>query len=311
MTMFCPEETGLYVVTIDSWTHEIEAKNPTDARSQGVKVLREILANESGLNFHSATLFRLARARLKNSNYSQPPNRTILEFLPKHTQEWLTGFWEGDGSIGGKSSSLSISFSQKDPQILYYIASLLEGSQLYRSNLGMFLLQTNKKNLSFSLLNIISNNIVSQPRINQIEALIPKLSFKTSIPKIHKPTYPWIAGFWDAEGFMYLDKRVENLCISLTQKDQDVLARIREFTGLGRLSKYKSTGFTKDYQWYLDWQGKSAQTIVPQIIRYSKNQKKRTQLLEALDYLSKTKRIWKNYLQLISFPDTPPELEVV
>jgi len=138
--------------------------------------------------------------------------------LPPEEEEWLTGFTEGDGWV---ASGPSICYEQKDPRILGHIRSLLspwsEGS-LFPTYWGGWRLAYASKYLFAGLALLLSKHTVT----TTWSALLGV--------KKHTPTLPWIAGFWDAEGWSGTVTGTglrKNLTVSVSQDDREGLSDIR------------------------------------------------------------------------------------
>ena len=162
-----------------------------------------------------------------------------LNRLPEEEKEWLTGFLEGDGSLGRTRDSLYISFYQKDRRILDYIKTLLQTKRPVQID------QRSLHSLSFPnldyilpLLELFSQSLVTPKYVQRLQDIrsLYNLNFTISI---HKPTIPWICGFFDAEGCIH--RQGPSLYMDFACKDQIVLEEIKEVIG-GHISPKSGAG---------------------------------------------------------------------
>jgi len=322
-----------YIVTIGPWSKEVEAEGNNQARYLGVQMLTKEAKETYSMNLKARPLWDMARTKLKRqttpeeqleiqrlleekleksrARKEEKENRELVRQgllkrklegqkqleevftkLPQEDKEWLTGFWEGDGSI----SADNITFYQKNSQILLHIRHLLRLRHLPRQYNTTWSLAIGITSGFYALLKVISENVVSQHRIDQINNL-ENLKVKFNLVP-HKPTYPWFVGFWDAEGYVdSYEEQNPTLRLSISQKEPDVLEAIKDMVGSGRLNKYKSSGFTKNFQWYLEWGGEQGRFLIPFILKYSKNQEKKEKLLNSIGMLVAKTKVWKVYLE--------------
>ena len=138
-------------------------------------------------------------------------------------EQWLTGFTEGDGSIG-LYRSIQVTYGQKEREILDYINSLHPGGHVSRDKLNFYRLFYRSNRTCVPLLAILAKYVVSIHTSKRLNTILNSLD----IPSItaHNPTLHWLAGFFDAEGSS--DNQPH---ISISQKGRDTLDAIMSMFG--------------------------------------------------------------------------------
>ena len=281
-----------YIVTIGPWSKEVEAENHNQARSIGVQVLTKEAEEIHGMDLKAKPLWDIAKIKLRidHRKVALSFKKETQSIFPKEDREWVTGFWEGDSGIYYQGSPI-ISFPQKEPQILYYIKDTFNLVSEPKPGVEIWNLDISVKAGAYLILKVLMENVVSVSKTQQINKIL-NLMGQPNITS-HKPTFPWLGGFWDAEGSPILSDNT--LQLSISQKEVEVLEEIQDLVGFGRLHRWKSSGFTKNPQWYLEFGGYQARLLIPYILKYSKNEKKRSRLLSMVETLSSRARIWKGY----------------
>ena len=101
--------------------------------------------------------------------------------------EWVTGFFEGDGSFyyyGG-----AVSFAQKEPQILEYIKSVVgSGTLTWNGQCWLLLLYQES---AARLVKTFREYVACPHRLVQLRHFCAA--------ELHEPTKDWFVGFWDAK----------------------------------------------------------------------------------------------------------------
>lgn len=223
---------------------------------------------------------------MKSSDKEMSGYNTYLEALPEETKQWLTGFFEGDGSLY-RSQNIGLSFGQRDRQILDYIKELLmlEGSPSFGNTgrNGFWILRIERKAKVLPLLLLLSNRFVCPTRIAQFRNI-----FDIDVVE-QNPTFPWLVGFWDAEGHSKLSymSKVE---LYIAQGDRKPLEKLQCLVGAGSLGK------NGDKYWDLEWVGFATKKVVPYILQFSKNQDKTAKLVGNLLVAAQFSRPWAAFL---------------
>lgn len=210
-----------------------------------------------------------------------------LESPPQHEAEWLTGFWEGDGSLQLVNQTLQVIFSQKDPRVLDHIKLLLglQDKKLYQRSIP-----TQFYNLRVAgsqaevLLELLCNHLVSEDRVQQILRAVEPLSLNL-VPTLHEPTLPWIAGFFDAEGSIGYNGNKRNKYIylgaSISQKNVEVLEKIQDVIG-GQLGRPRKQSLNDTEISRLSLRKSEILDFLPSWLKYSHNPQKQERLYKHL-----------------------------
>jgi len=209
--------------------------------------------------------------------FRKPP-LVSLEGCSSEFKDWLTGFWEGDGTIDvGWDTTFRIEFVQKDRSVLDYISAAL-GSKVSPtplSDTGCWVLGFARRVDAEVLLELFCERVVTPPRVLQIQMVICKYGLDFCV-RGNKPTFDWLSGFWDAEGSSSLGSSLE---VMVTQKDLESLEIIRDFVGSGRI--YKSSA--KGSVWYdLRWIGVVGRDVGLKILQGSKYDYKKAETLSRI-----------------------------
>ncbi len=193
-----------------------------------------------------------------------------MEGAEMNTQEeqWLTGFWEGDGSAFiSARGQLTVNFSQMERTILEYVDSLTEGGRFNTGAHNISMLQFHGLKC-IPLLAIFARHVVSKHSIERLAKLSGAL--EALVPRV--PTTDWLIGFFDAEGW---PGRQPSLAIE--QKERDVLDKIVASFG-GSVHLYHQG---TSYRWFLG--GNEARELAHKIAGRSHNSLKAKRVL---DYFS-------------------------
>lgn len=202
--------------------------------------------------------------------------------------EWLTGFFEGDGTTfctermdgqGYKFLRPVICFTQKEPQILEYIKSEINSGHLYfAGERPGWHLKLDSKKMCKPLLQRLSPYLTAALSLKRTNAVLSKLDM--SIVDRNKVTLNWFVGFWDAEGYSSVQRCNHNniqytyLKIGVSHKDKGVLTEISQLFG----GKIYDKGADM-YEWC--FQRDTIHSFVMELLLYhSKNLSKHTKLLE-------------------------------
>lgn len=211
-------------------------------------------------------------------------------------KDWLTGFFEGDGTCfltdvvspkNGKSYTRTIiTFTQKELQILEFIRDLLGIGSLYLAGRGpCWNLKCSSHKQCRVLLNIFREHLVMERSVERANKLFEFLGIAKA--KQSLPSIDWITGFWDAEGFSSIVKReyeakngykqYKNIVIGISQKNKEVLSTILEFYGVGRIYTNKR-GVS---EWRIS--GKDATEFSDVLLESSQNVSKKMKLIKDLE----------------------------
>lgn len=167
---------------------------------------------------------------------------TSLPVLSEEEECWITGFCEGDGSVGmsGLKHSFAV-FTQKEPDVLEYIESLLPGGTWYLSKQNMMWSLSYAGELQRVLFDLLAKHTVSEHFTSRLNGVLANAGMSTTVK--HVPTVNWLAGFFDAEGTVLWKNPQCGLQIG--QKEGYVLNVIQQVFG-GHVGPRR-----KQFQWYM------------------------------------------------------------
>ena len=140
--------------------------------------------------------------------------------MNEQEKQWLTGFFEGDGSIFQTTDGAAVTFGQKERDILDYTATLVPNGRVHADNHDFHRLNYRRATSVATLISIFIKYVVSahtQGRLNDL------LTFEVLR---HEPTIDWLAGFWDAEG-----SSTTTPGIQIVQKEKETLNAIQGVFG--------------------------------------------------------------------------------
>lgn len=206
-------------------------------------------------------------------------------------EQWLIGFWEGDGSCGtylNKSLGLyipKITFTQKDKEVLEHIKDML--------GFGNIVLQTDSYNLSINnwkprcakVFELLCKHVVGTQSVNKINRVFEEFGLSTRAQQ-HQPTMPWTVGFFDAEGSV--EWANVGFRAYFSQKDLTILEGTQELVG---------GGLHPVHSWHhLLLTGNDLRNFVPHVLKYSHHEPKRQHLLTMIHVLAQDGNgVWGNW----------------
>ena len=165
--------------------------------------------------------------------------------------DWLAGLIDGDGCflLSKKGyASLEITMDMKDSRCLYNVKQKLGGSVKRRSGVKAIRYRLHDyKNLLFLLLNL-NGRIRNPTRQIQFSRLCNyyKINFKFPDPLTYENG--WLAGFFDSDGTITINKSNLQLSISIFQKSSELLNNLKILYG-GYV--YIDRSLNGGFKWYL------------------------------------------------------------
>jgi hypothetical protein len=212
----------------------------------------------------------------------------VIQQTPFIFDEWLTGFFEGDGtcfcrdrhdSQGYEFLRPVICLAQKNSQVLEYVKANLKAGHLYSAGeRAGWHLKFDSKKLCLPLIACIAAHVVSEKRVAELNVMCARL--KVAEATKHEATLSWFVGFWDAEGFsstptyhrelVSCDKDYTYLTLGLGQRTRDVLESVQRLLG-GKVYECDS-----HYQWVPTTSTRLELSRL--LLLYSKNNSKRDKL---------------------------------
>jgi len=227
--------------------------------------------------------------------------------MNEHEEQWLTGFTEGDGSVG-LYRVLRVSYAQKERDVLDYIVNLLGKGKIHENanNQGtIYKLVYNGHTNCAPLIEVFLKHVVGLHTCGRLNAVL-----ECPLATSHRPTIDWLTGFFDAEG---TSSNMPNLFIA--QKERAVLNSIQETFGGNIRESYES-----DHQWYV-WglSGNGARELAPELIARSQCSTKKERLftnfngpthytLHREEKRVYNKNYWENHKRVQAYIKEHPEI---
>lgn len=262
-----------YIVTLEDQTIVVDASSYDSARAKAARYFIQ----QFGLDAQPWHLGKLLKVGRQGAREVSPLPSFVG--VSEEDKQWLTGFIEGDGCIQFSDGRPSIDIGQTDERILVFIQELVKSGKLWSGK---------PSRVAFSgfercnpIIKAIAPYVVSQKTARDIKTV-----FGIWIEQ-HKPTMPWICGFWDAEGSFSLNGPT-GFAVALGQKDVNVLEEVREQLG-GRIYDGNKTAMRDAALWLRKDEAKG---FIPDYLRYSHNPKKREELLALLYYFASGDASW-------------------
>jgi len=203
-------------------------------------------------------------------------------------EQWVVGFWEGDGACGTyfhRRSGLTpqIAFYQKDRDMLGYTQALLGLGNIYKHS-TVYDLAVRGNPRCAKAFSLLCKYVVGRQSVNKINHVFEELGLSVRAQE-HEPTASWIAGFFDAEGCVGWDPS-GGLTLYIAQKDRTVLEKIQERVG-GRIYPADSVY----HLWFCNYTLRNSD-VVPLISKFSHNEPKRQRLIIMLHVLARNDGVW-------------------
>lgn len=260
-----------------NWSVEVEAEDGYKARRAAIKSFQGQVTNKLSytLLYKLTSIEALEKDPKLKAHFK---TGTInLEDATEESKQHFVGFFEGDGSLSlYDKRKPQLNLGQKDPRILEYIKTLFNlDENLHRSEqAGVWSLMIIKRAHVVPLLGIIKERVVSPQRVEQINQVLG-----INDAAEHRPTWPWLAGFVDAEG--HLAYSVSSLHLSVWQKDTRILYKIQRFVGFGSVYEGNSNS--------IQWSGENAWKVISKTYRYLRNPDKKEQAYALATFFGKVK----------------------
>jgi len=186
---------------------------------------------------------------LKDVKFKNESNHASRKF-----DEWLAGLIDGDGcfQLSKKGyASLEIVMELRDKHCLYQVKQKYGGSVKLRAGDNHLRYRLHHKAGLLSLINAINGLIRNPVRVIQLGKICLKynIDLKDSEPLSYYSG--WLAGFFDADGSIYMNEASGQLFITASQKNRFLLDDLVKLYGgqiyvMVKQGAFKWTCFRKD-----------------------------------------------------------------
>ncbi len=166
-------------------------------------------------------------------------------------KQWLAGLIDGDGSflLTKKGyASLEITMDIRDEHALQIVKNVYGGSIKLRSNANALRYRLHHKAGLLKIINDVNGHIRNSDRLVQLNKICRNYELDLIYPE--KLTYDngWLAGFFDADGTVTIDKSTAQLSITATQRTSELLTPLVDLYG-GYV--YIDRGSSQSFKWYI------------------------------------------------------------
>ena len=166
-------------------------------------------------------------------------------------KQWLAGLIDGDGSflLTKKGyASLEITMDIRDEHALQIVKNVYGGSIKLRSNANALRYRLHHKAGLLKIINDVNGHIRNSYRLVQLNKICRNYELDLIYPE--KLTYDngWLAGFFDADGTVTIDKSTAQLSITATQRTSELLTPLVDLYG-GYV--YIDRGSSQSFKWYI------------------------------------------------------------
>lgn len=153
----------------------------------------------------------------------------------KRFNEWLAGLIDGEGNfylskLGG-STGLEITMDLRDEHCLYIIKQKYGGSVKLRSGVKAVRYRLFHKAGLLALIEDVNGLIRNPIRIEQLKKICEKYEIIVKQPKPLEYENGWLAGFFDSDGSISINKINNVIIIAFSQKDRILLEPLVELYG--------------------------------------------------------------------------------
>ena len=201
-------------------------------------------------------------------------DRLLKEFVPLWQRQWFAGFTDAEGCLGiypSQSGKLHFSVGQRDINTLICLRNLLTS---WHIALFQIKEKPNLNKAAFSALTVpelrthvtetcmrlftLLNGQLNHPE--KISVLISWGVYLKQEVKSSLITWPWLAGFFEGDGSIYLDHK--SITIGISQKNKELLQKIQNFLGFGCIHNIQNNCFS------FKCHGKNVFTVLKNIFPY-------------------------------------------
>lgn len=166
-------------------------------------------------------------------------------------KQWLAGLIDGDGSflLTKKGyASLEITMDIRDEHALQIVKNVYGGSIKLRSNANALRYRLHHKAGLLKIINDVNGHIRNSDRLVQLDKIC--INYELDLIYPEKLTYDngWLAGFFDADGTVTINKSTAQLSITATQRTSELLTPLVDLYG-GNV--YIDRGSSQSFKWYI------------------------------------------------------------
>ncbi len=210
------------------------------------------------INKKSATNVKILN-KVNNPQVTNVPSIQVgtsetIRSLSENSYEWfnwLAGLIDGDGYFAFSKkgyASLEIIMDMKDAKCLYQIKQYLGGSVKRRSGVKALRYRLhNYKGLIFLIENI--NGRIRNPiRQIQLSKICENYKIEFKFPLVLEKENGWLAGFFDSDGTVTINRANMQLSISIFQKSSELLIPLKNLYG-GYV--YIDRSLNGGFKWYI------------------------------------------------------------
>jgi len=165
--------------------------------------------------------------------------------------QWLAGLIDGDGCflLTKKGyASLEITMDIRDEHALQIVKNVYGGSIKLRSNANALRYRLHHKSGLLKLINHVNGHIRNSNKLIQLNKICEKYQLTLIYPDKLNYDNSWLAGFFDADGTVTINKVNTQLSISISQKTAELLQPLVELYG-GNI--YIDKGSSNSFKWYI------------------------------------------------------------
>lgn len=243
-------------------------KNKVHITSEGFESIKQIKSgtNKKRINKSLITNVQQKRTYVTTQSYSN----TSQEF-----NEWLSGLIDGDGKffVSKKGyANFKIVMDKEDKLALYTLKHKFGGS-IKEISSGLKYKLAHKEGL-IKLVNSVNGLIRNPTRMLQLDKISKLYGIEFEVPKPLTYYNGWFSGFIDSDGSIYYNEKLDQLILSVTQKNKYLLdPLIKLYSGRIKISNSRQA-----FQYFIYKKQEILNIIDNYLIRYPLMSNKRNKI---------------------------------